>query len=84
MPQGSHGTAIVKKEQAVTQGASQPLQTVLCQDEGGGQIVVDLDSFVRFGNGIDLGLERLLEQWRHLLPPQPALKRQIRRRPSPK
>jgi|GEM_PF-6817077 len=63
------------KEQAVTQGAFQPLQMVLCEDEGVGQIVVDQESFARFSSSIDTALSRLVDQWRHLQPPQPMPKR---------
>lgn len=68
----------------MTQGAFQPLQTVLCEDEGVGRIVVDQDAFVRFAGDIETSLARLVEQWRHLQPPQPMPKRQTIRRPSPK
>lgn len=68
----------------MTQGAFQPIQTVLCEDEGGGQIVVDHEAFVRFAGGIETSLARLVEQWRHLQPPKPMPKRPALRRRSPK
>ena len=68
----------------MTQGAYQPLQTVLCEDEGVGRIVVDQEAFVRFASGIEASLGQLVQQWRHLQPPQPMPKRQTYRRPSPK
>jgi hypothetical protein len=72
------------KEQAVTQGAFQPTQMVLCEDEGVGRIVVDQESFARFSSSIDAALSRLVDQWRHLMPPQPMPKRPELRRQSPK
>jgi hypothetical protein len=67
----------------VTQGAYQPLQTILCEDEGVGRIVVDHEAFVRFASDLDASLARLTEQWRHLQPPPPMPNRQtIRRRPK--
>ena len=68
----------------MTQGAFQPLQTVLCEDEGVGRIVVDQESFVRFSSAIDAGLSQLIDRWRHLQPPQPMSKRQSLVRRSPK
>lgn len=68
----------------MTQGAFQPLQTVLCEDEGVGRIVVEQEAFVRFASDIDTSLTRLVEQWRHLQPPQPMPKRQSIRRRSAK
>ena len=68
----------------MTQGAFQPLQTVLCEDEGVGRIVVDQEAFVRFAAEMDTALTRFEEQWRHLQPPAPMPKRQTHRRRSPK
>lgn len=64
----------------MTQGASQPLQIVLCEEESAGRIVVDLDTFVRFDTGIDAALAQLVEQWRHLQPPHTMSKRRAKRR----
>ena len=43
----------------MTQGASQPLQMVLCDEESIGRIVVDQEAFVRFSGELDAALDRL-------------------------
>jgi hypothetical protein len=64
----------------VTQGASQPLQIVLCEEESAGRIVVDHEAFVRFGDTIDASLATLVDRWRHLQPPRAMSRRSSRRR----
>lgn len=68
----------------MTQGAFQPLQTILCEDEGVGRIVVDHEAFVRFASNIDASLTQLVEQWRHVQPPQPMPKQRQSSRRRPK
>jgi hypothetical protein len=45
---------------------------ILCDEEGGGRIVVDLDAFVRFGAQLDASLAEMEAKWAHLAPPRAA------------
>lgn len=63
----------------MTQGASQPLQMVLCDEESIGRIVVDHEAFMRFSGELDAALGRLQLQWRHV-PPSKSHRRPAQRR----
>jgi hypothetical protein len=53
----------------MTQPIPEPVSVVLCDEEGGGRIVVDLDAFVRFTAHVDASLADLEAKWAHLAPP---------------
>jgi hypothetical protein len=46
--------------------------------------VVDHEAFVRFASNIDASLTQLVEQWRHVQPPQPMPKQRQSSRRRPK
>jgi hypothetical protein len=47
----------------MTQPIPDPVYVILCDEEGGGQIVVDLDAFVRYGAQLDASLADLEAKW---------------------
>jgi hypothetical protein len=66
----------------VTNGASQPLQVVLCENDETGSIAVESKAFVRFSEALDDSLDRLEGQWGHLAPPMQTPRRKHLRRPK--
>lgn len=56
----------------MTQPIPEPVSVILCDEEGGGRIVVDLDAFVRYGTQLDASLADLEAKWAHLAPPRVA------------
>ncbi|HUE69906.1 MAG TPA: hypothetical protein VMP01_03370 [Pirellulaceae bacterium] len=61
----------------MTQPLPDPVFVILCDDEGAGRIVVDLEAFVRYGTQLDVSLAALEAKWSHLAP---AIKRRSLRR----
>lgn len=56
----------------MTQPVPEPVFVILCDDEGGGRIVVDLEAFVRYGAQLDASLADLEAKWANLAPPRAA------------
>lgn len=52
----------------MTQPLPDPVFVILCDDEGAGRIVVDLEAFVRYGTQLDASLAELEAKWSHLAP----------------
>lgn len=66
----------------MTNGASQSLQVVLCENDETGRIAVESKAFARFSDALDNSLDRLEAQWRHLAPPVQKPRRTHLRRPK--
>lgn len=52
----------------MTQPLPDPVFVILCDDEGAGRIVVDLEAFVRYVTQLDASLAELEAKWSHLAP----------------
>jgi hypothetical protein len=52
----------------MTQPLPDPVFVILCDDEGAGRIVVDLEAFARFGTHMDVSLAELEAKWPHRAP----------------
>ena len=59
----------------MTQPLSQPVFVILCDDEGAGRIVVEVEAFARYSANLDAALAELEAKWARLAP------RGIRTRP---
>ena len=57
----------------MTQPAPQTLFVVLCDEDSGGRIVVDLDAYARFRIQMERDFAELESKWAHLAPRRLAL-----------